>query len=69
MFKEKQLKQLNATFFKGITASIQKDFTGKYLNVMYTNLFWIFFPFVMVPIGEYAIFLLFKKTLSRNAKL
>lgn len=67
MVKEKQLKQLNASFFGGITTTIQKDFTSKYFNIIYTNLFWIFFPFVFVPIGEFVFFFFYQKSVLKKA--
>lgn len=67
MVQEKQLTQLNASFFGGVSNNLQNNLVGNYFMAIYYGLLAIFLPFILIPIGEYVVYLLNKKAFAKKA--
>jgi hypothetical protein len=66
MVEEKKIKELNARFFDGISSVLQDRLVGSFFGGIYISLFWAFFPFILIPVGEYLLFILLRKRVERT---
>lgn len=66
MVQEKEITQLNTSFFGGISNNLQNNLVGNYFMAIYYGILAIFLPFILIPIGEYVFFRLNKKAFARK---
>lgn len=66
MVQEKELTQLNASFFGGISNNLQRNLVDNYFRAVYIGLLGIFLPFILIPIGEYVVYFLNKKAFTKK---
>lgn len=66
MVQEKELTQLNASFFGGISNNLQSKLVGNYFMAIYYGVLVIFLPFILFPIGEYVFYRLNQKAFAKK---